>query len=377
MASNKNRNSFPFVQWITACIIVVLILLVTFAVMQISSDPTAGGIIAPIVSPATTTATFPSNPIFPTETTTTTTTTTTTVSTTVTTTTTTSTTAPKNTNSGKITAEYANVRTGPGSSFDLIKPVYRGESYSIVGQAEATNGVLWYEIDLGSQKGYVCAAFVSTDTPAASNRKAYLTFDDGPSANTAKILDILDRYNVKATFFVIYNKEYSNTYSEIVKRGHTLALHSYTHTYSKIYAGETAYFNDLNKLSDHVSQLTGVTPKIIRFPGGSSNTVSKKYCIGIMTELTKEVTAKGYIYHDWNVDSGDADAKTVDKDILVENIRSRLGSRSRAVILMHDSHSKTTTVEALPEMIEYIQSRGYEILPITEDTEPVHHSVQN
>lgn len=374
MASNNKRNSFPFVQWLTACIIVVLILLITFVVMQISSDPTAGGIIASVGPPATTTTTTPPQPVFPTETTTTTTTTT---ATTASTTTTATTTAAKTTNNGKITAEYANVRTGPGSSFDLIKPVYRGEIYNIVGQAEATNGVLWYEIDLGSQKGYVCAAFVSSDTPAASNRKAYLTFDDGPSANTGKILNILDRYNVKATFFVIYSKDHSSTYKEIVSRGHTLALHSYTHTYSQIYTGETAYFNDLEKLSDHVSQLTGVTPKIIRFPGGSSNTISKKYCEGIMTELTKEVTAKGYIYHDWNVDSGDADDKTVDKDRLVDNIRSRLGSRSRAVILMHDSHSKTTTVDALPEIIEYIQSRGYEILPITEDTEPVHHNVQN
>lgn len=347
--------------------------------MQISQDPTSGGAITSsgvIQQQPTSTTSEPV--IFPTETTTTT-TTTTASSTTVSTTsaTTAPTTAVKTSNSGKITAEYANVRTGPGSSFDLIKPVYRGEIYSIVGQAEATNGVLWYEIDLGSQKGYVCAAFVSSETVAPTNGKAYLTFDDGPSKNTLKILDILDRYNVKATFFVIYSKGSSDTYKEIVKRGHTLALHSYTHTYSKIYASETAYFNDLEKLSDHVSQLTGVSPKIIRFPGGSSNTISKKYCTGIMTELTKEVTDRGYIYYDWNVDSGDADDKTVDKDILVDNIRARLGSRSRAIILMHDSQSKTTTVDALPEIIEYIQSRGYEILPITADTEPVHHGVQN
>jgi len=96
-----------------------------------------------------------------------------------------------------------------------------------------------------------------------------------------------------------------------------------------------------------------------------------------MTTLTKEVESRGYIYFDWNVDSGDADDTTVDKDVIVNNVRTRLGSYSRAMILMHDAKAKTTTVDALPEIIEYLQKNGYTILPITSTTPPVHHKVNN
>ncbi len=203
---------------------------------------------------------------------------------------------------------------------------------------------------------------------------AYLTFDDGPSKNTEKILDILDRYNVKATFFVISKKNMNSKYKEIVERGHTIALHAYTHTYSKIYKSEEAYFSDLKKISDKVYDITGVRSKIIRFPGGSSNTVHRKYCKGLMKKIKVSVKEKGYIYHDWNVDSGDASANNVEPERLLNNIKKHSKDERIIDILMHDTgDSKMTTVEALPGIIEFLMEDGYTILPITERTPPIQH----
>lgn len=203
---------------------------------------------------------------------------------------------------------------------------------------------------------------------------AYLTFDDGPSENTEAILDILDQYGVKATFFVISKKNMDGKYRMIVERGHTIALHAYSHTYSRIYKSESAYFEDLQKISDKVYNLTGVRSCIIRFPGGSSNTVHRKYCKGLMKKLKVSVGEKGYIYHDWNVDSGDASGINVEAEILINNIKKNSKNKDIIDILMHDTgSSKLTTVEALPAIIEFLLSEGYTILPITDSTPPIQH----
>ena len=216
----------------------------------------------------------------------------------------------------------------------------------------------------------------TTKTIRKSNEKiAYLTFDDGPSINTEKLLDILDQYDVKATFFVIYHKKMENKYKAIVDRGHTIALHSYTHTYSKIYKTEKGYYEDLNKIHDYVEKVTGVDSKIIRFPGGSSNTVSRKYNKTIMKTLKKSVTEKGYVFHDWNIDSTDASGINRDPDLLVEKVQEGLKKKKPVVdILMHDTgKSKTTTVEALPRIIEAVQAAGYRIEPLTLESEAIQH----
>ena len=132
----------------------------------------------------------------------------------------------------------------------------------------------------------------------------YLTFDDGPSAHTDKILEILNKYNARATFFVTgNNRKHNDVLKRIVDQGSVVALHTYTHNYAEVYASEEAYFKDLQKISDMVKEATGVESKLIRFPGGSSNTVSRQYCPGLMTKLTKAVQEKGYQYFDWNCDS--------------------------------------------------------------------------
>lgn len=203
-----------------------------------------------------------------------------------------------------------------------------------------------------------------------------LTFDDGPSNNTLKILDILKQYNIKATFFVVgtANLDYL---PRIHSEGHTVALHAYDHTYSKIYQSTDAYFADLQKLSDAVKAKIGVESKVIRFPGGSSNTVSKNYCSGIMTDLSKETLKRGYVYFDWNVDSTDASGNNVAVDKILSNIQKYGGHSSLDVVLMHDTGAKDTTVEALPQIIEYYLSRGYQFAPITVSTPPCTHGINN
>lgn len=211
--------------------------------------------------------------------------------------------------------------------------------------------------------------------PPKAGCVAYLTFDDGPSENTEEILNILDYYNVKATFFVIYHSNMEEQYQEIVNRGHTIALHTYTHDYSKVYKSETAFFNEITRISDYVYSVTGVRSRIIRFPGGSSNTVSNKYCAGIMDTLKVSVPQRGYVYHDWNVDTCDAAFNNLAKEKILDNVKESLTKYKNPDVLMHDAgETKRTTVEALPEVIEYIYSQGYRMERLEIDSYAVHHN---
>lgn len=203
-------------------------------------------------------------------------------------------------------------------------------------------------------------------------RKVYLTFDDGPSSNTDNILDILDTYGVKATFFVT-GKEGTKaeaSYRRIVEEGHTLGMHSYTHDYSVIYASEEAFMEDMEKLQHYLYDVTGVQSTYIRFPGGSSNKVSDVD----MRLLITDVHEAGMEYFDWNVSSQDASSKPLTKEEILDNCLNSIERFQNCIILMHDAGSKDSTVEALPELIEHIQAMEHtELLPITEDTVPVWH----
>lgn len=202
----------------------------------------------------------------------------------------------------------------------------------------------------------------------------YLTFDDGPGKYTEKLLDILKKYDIKATFFVTKNiKNYQKTLKREYKEGHTIALHTYTHSYS-IYKSEKTYLNDLYKIENEVYKLTGNKSKIIRFPGGSSNTISKKYHKGIMTKLTKEVEKKGYIYFDWNITSGDA-GETQNTKKIIKNVTKSLKPKQKNVVLQHDIHNYS--VNAVEEIIKYGIKKGYEFEQITENTPQIKHHVNN
>ena len=216
----------------------------------------------------------------------------------------------------------------------------------------------------------------AVDSPQSAvpsgQKVCYLTFDDGPSANTLKILDILNKYGVKATFFVINSADIGYV-KNIYEAGHTVGLHTATHNYSQIYASTDAYFDDLQQISDKVESIIGIKPTVMRFPGGSSNKVSAKYCGGIMTRLVSLVQERGYSYFDWNVASGDADSNTPSYTYIRNNVLNSAKNKNSACVLMHDSSVKTTTVQALPEIIEGLTAMGYRFEALTPDTYGYHH----
>lgn len=203
-------------------------------------------------------------------------------------------------------------------------------------------------------------------------RKVYLTFDDGPSSNTGRILDILAEYDVKATFFVVGKTEekYQSLYKRIVEEGHTLAMHSYSHKYNEIYQSRESYVEDLTKLQEFLYETTGVWCRYCRFPGGSSNTVSRVD----MHELIAYLEEQDMSYFDWNVSSGDASAAYISPEAVVRNSTATLSEFQEAIILLHDAVDKDSTVQALPGLIEKIQAmEDTKIVPITDETEPIHH----
>ena len=200
----------------------------------------------------------------------------------------------------------------------------------------------------------------------------YLTFDDGPSDKTLEILDILDKYRIKATFFVIESENIEYV-KKIYAAGHTIGLHTATHDYSVIYSGEDMFYKDITRLSDKIYELIGVRPTLLRFPGGSSNTVSKNYCHGVMTRLVKTVGGRGYSYFDWNISSGDAECPPPSYTYIRNKVLASAADKNSACILMHDSNDKATTVQALPEIIEGMMRMGYSIEPLKPDTYGYHH----
>lgn len=220
----------------------------------------------------------------------------------------------------------------------------------------------------------VVVSKVFTDNGVKKAGVIYLTFDDGPQDGTTNvILDILKEEGVKATFFVTCKGPDS-----LIKReydeGHTVALHTATHDYAIVYASDEAYFNDLAQVHDRVQNITGYDSRIIRFPGGSSNTVSRRYSQGIMTRITSEVLNRGYRYYDWNISSGDA-GSTTDPNQVYLNVVNSLSHDRVNMVLMHDI--KWYTRDALRNIIKYGKENGYTFEPITMDTAMVRQGVNN
>ncbi len=220
------------------------------------------------------------------------------------------------------------------------------------------------------------AKSASSETDAGESepvpRKVYLTFDDGPSIYTDEILEILEEYDVKGTFFVVGKEDERSKEAilKIVEAGHTLGMHSYSHKYSELYASTESFAADFEKQRSFLEELTGQTCRFYRFPGGSSNTVSKVD----MQQFADYLEEQDMVFYDWNISSGDGGGQLLSVDTLVRNSTSDLGEWKTAVILMHDSADKPTTVEALPQIIEKILAmEDTVILPITDDTQPVQH----
>ena len=201
--------------------------------------------------------------------------------------------------------------------------------------------------------------------------KVYLTFDGGPDENTDKILDVLDKYGVKATFFVVGDdsKDMQEVYKRIVKDGHTLGMHSYSNKYSQIYQSDEAFEEDFERLRDELHQVTGVNSIYYRFPGGSSNQISNVP----MSDFIHYLNEQGVIYYDWNVSAGDAASNAYSSEEIVANVMDDVVKYKTSVVLLHDASDKSATVEALAPLIEALNEMGAEILPIDEDTSVIQY----
>ncbi len=216
---------------------------------------------------------------------------------------------------------------------------------------------------------------VKKPIPATGDKVIYLTFDDGPCAYTKSLLDVLDKYNVKATFFVTgANPSYYNMIGEAYRRGHTIAVHTYSHVYKDIYKSFDAYWADFTKIKNIVVQQTGVEPWLVRFPGGTGNTVSRKHCKGVMTQIAQEMASRGYTYCDWNVSSGDAGGATTEQQI-INNVINGCSGKKNCIVLQHDINKKS--VNAVDDIIQWGINNGYVFKAMTPDSPVVQQKPQN
>lgn len=202
-------------------------------------------------------------------------------------------------------------------------------------------------------------------------KKAYLTFDDGPSLNTGELLEVLKKYNIKATFFVVgkADKHSKDCYRQIVAEGHTLGIHAYSHDYRKLYQSEESFKKDFYKIRKLLKNVTGVDVKYYRFPGGSSNSVSNVP----MNKLIRFIHQEGVEYYDWNALNEDAVTVGLTSGQLNSNIMKDVERLDTAIILMHDLNENHNTIESLPNLIKTLQKQGFELLPIDENTPLIQH----
>jgi peptidoglycan/xylan/chitin deacetylase (PgdA/CDA1 family) len=219
----------------------------------------------------------------------------------------------------------------------------------------------------------VVEAVRQPDTVTPTGKIIYLTFDDGPGKYTQTLLDVLDKYNVKVTFFTV-NTGYTSLIAKEAAAGHSIGIHSATHDYAQVYASKEAYFDDLNTMQAIIKKQTGSTTTLVRFPGGSSNLVSKKYCAGIMTTLAKALTDQGYQYFDWNVLSGDA-GETTSTEQVFQNVINGVQKQDVSVVLQHDIQG--FSVNAVEKIIVWGLANGYTFLPLDSTSPTAHQTIAN
>ena len=211
-------------------------------------------------------------------------------------------------------------------------------------------------------------------TPAAPSlpeKWVCLTFDDGPSKTTPAVLAALDAAWVHGSFFVVatgYNEKYLPLLTQAAAAGHQIALHSASHEYSDIYRSSAAYWKDIALLKERIAPYVDAENiRYLRFPGGSTNTVSRRYGgKGLMQQLKTEVEQRGWQWVDWNVCAEDAVGGHPSADTIYRNVVRETGEQTHCVVLMHDSATTHTTAEALPDIIRWYTDNGYTFLTVAE-----------
>lgn len=206
-------------------------------------------------------------------------------------------------------------------------------------------------------------------TPPSEFKKAdktiYLTFDDGPSEETLLILSILEKYDIKATFFLCGSETEQGKaiIKKIADDGHSIGIHSYSHDYNKIYQSPEAFLDDMAKTSKLIEDACGIKPDIYRFPGGSINNYNRS----IYIQLIAEITRRGYVYYDWDVSGQDA-SNSANWTSIYRNVTNGVKGKNSSIILLHSTKEKTVTV--LEDLIIELKNDGYSFDKITNETTP-------
>lgn len=206
-------------------------------------------------------------------------------------------------------------------------------------------------------------------TASPADKTIYLTFDDGPSGNTLALLDVLDHYNVKATFFVVGSQipGREEILREVAARGHTIGMHSNSHKYGEIYASVEACLQDYDLLRARILEVTGQAPSILRFPGGSVN----GYNQDIYQELVAEMLRRGYAYFDWNVSGQDATSQNKSVADIAGAVVAGAQRHRYSIVLLHDTSLRETSVKAVDQLIPKLQALGYTFAPLDPAVSPI------
>ena len=209
---------------------------------------------------------------------------------------------------------------------------------------------------------------------APAEKTIYLTFDDGPGPETGRLLDILAKYDAKATFFVTCDQpEYFSCIARAYREGHAVGIHTASHVYREIYRSEEAFFSDFYQVQNLIVEQTGEETRLYRFPGGSDNTVSS-FNPGIMTRLAAELHGMGYQYFDWDIKSGDA-GETESADGVFRNVTEGMAGRETAIVLQHDI--KSFSVDAVERIILWGLENGFVFRALDLNSPPAHFQIAN
>ena len=286
-------------------------------------------------------------------------------------------------------------KTAPVIHLQGAKTVYAKDSRNLEGAEKGVTVTDNYDKDIkvsrrdtnkisDTEYEFVYTAIDSSGNMSIAKRKIViatgvicLTFDDGPSSVTPEVLDVLKENNIKATFFILdYSEQSKSMIQRIIDEGHTLAIHGMSHDYSKIYASSEATLENFTSLQKKIKKDFNYDVKYVRFPGGASNTISRNYCEGVMTEAVKKVQEESLEYYDWNVDVDDAGSARTPSEIY-NNFVDGILPGVENIVLMHDGEGHMPTAKALQEIINYAKENGYVFTAISENTTPAKHSVNN
>ena len=286
-------------------------------------------------------------------------------------------------------------KTAPVIHLQGAKTVYAKDSRNLEGAEKGVTVTDNYDKDIkvsrrdtnkisDTEYEFVYTAIDSSWNMSIAKRKIViatgvicLTFDDGPSSVTPEVLDVLKENNIKATFFILdYSEQSKSMIQRIIDEGHTLAIHGMSHDYSKIYASAEATLENFTSLQKKIKKDFNYDVKYVRFPGGASNTISRNYCEGVMTEAVKKVQEESLEYYDWNVDVDDAGSARTPSEIY-NNFVDGILPGVENIVLMHDGEGHMPTAKALQEIINYAKENGYVFTAISENTTPAKHSVNN